>query len=244
MDRQRRLRALSRRVPAIALVAAAAPFVASGRPADSGRPSQTERPAPPVSPSLHTSRVFVANRGKLVGAFSGFAWVVGSDGVHVDTPNPCNERGCFRGVDGTLCAQGTLPTSSCNGPPSPDGRCRRDAWAVKLGLDTRRDGGPWGSLAKPYVAISYLGAEHMRLAAHRAGDGPTEYCVDDYISGDLVRAERFRAECWHEGGATLRDFEAVDKFILELPASDAAATFDYCITAIYVAGPIEAAAGE
>jgi hypothetical protein len=242
MDRQRFLPALSPRVPAIALVAVVAPFVASGQRVADGDPPPSSA-AVAVSPlGVETSRVFVANRGKLVGAFSGFAWVAGAEGVRIDTPNPCNEHGCFRGVDGILCARGTVAAASCDAAPRPEGRCGSEAWAVKIGLDVRRDGAPWGGDARSYVSMDYRGTLHPRLAAHLHGDGPQEYCVPDYSSGELVRAERFHAECWKEGGEALGSFEGVDKFTLEVPASHEAAAFDYCITAIHVAGPIDAGA--
>jgi hypothetical protein len=245
MDRRRCLRALTTRVPAIALVAVAAPFVASGR--------GTADADPALSLRLRYSRVFVANHGKLVGAFGGFAWVAGAEGVRIDAPSPCNERACFRGADGVLCARGALPARSCSGQPPAGSRTVEesgphrerglpcDPWAIKIGLDVRREGGPWGSVAKPYVSIEHRGATRSRLAAHRSGDPPDrEYCIEDYPSGELVGADHFHAECWREGGEALAAFDSVDKFILELPASDEATAFDYCITAIHVAEPGDA----
>jgi hypothetical protein len=248
MDRQRHLRALSSSAAVVAVLAAAGPFAGCGRRSvGDGAGSSAERAvdddaaAPLVR--LQPTRVFVANHGKLVGAFNGFAWVAGAAGVRIDAPNPCNERACFRGTDGMLCARGALPDATRCDPSRADGRCLPDPWAVKIGLDVHREGGPWGPSAKPYVSIDYRGARYLRLGAHRVGDGSREYCVDHYVSGDLVRAERFRAECWRDGGDTLTSFEDVDKFVLELPADAPGPAFDYCITAIDVADPIDAAAG-
>jgi hypothetical protein len=224
------------RVSAVALVVAAS-AACGRRGGDAAGPLATEGAAP--SAPIQVSPVFVANHGKLVGAFNGFAWVAGSEGTRIDMPDPCNERGCFRGTDGVLCARGTVAAVSCSGAHSD--ACRRAAWGVKIGLDVRRDGGPWGSGAQRYVAIEYRGAKRPRVAAHRAGDGDREYCVDGYRSGELVRAEQFRMECWQDGGDVLAGFDGVDKFILELPAPDEATAFDYCITAIRVGDEIDAA---
>lgn len=183
------------------------------------------------------TRVFVANRGKLVGPWSGFAWVAGAAGVQIDTPTPCDERGCFRGTGGLLCTRGTMAAPRGSRPNADAGT--DDPWAVKIGLDVRRDGGSWGSSGEPYVSIEYRGAAHVRLAAHRMGDGEREYCVDDYTSGDVVRVDRFRASCWKGGGDALATFDDVDKFMLELPAGDEATSFDYCITTIRVGRPVD-----
>lgn len=190
---------------------------------------------------LQASPVFIANHGKLVGAFNGFAWVAGSDFVRIDTPNPCNEQACFRGVGGVLCSRGVVSAPACPAATSA-GPCLHDAWALKIGWDAHREGGPWGPSARPYVSLDYRGAKHARLAAHRSGDPTTtEFCIDDYVSGELVAAGRFRVECWKGRGEPLASFEAVDKFILELPASGEPAPFDVCVTAIHVAEPVDAA---
>jgi hypothetical protein len=245
MDRQRRLPALIG-LAIVVVAAGGVALVARGRRPAAVRAAGDEAPvdAAAALSRLRTSPVFVANHGKLVGAFNGFAWVVGSEGVRIDTPNPCNERACFRGADGALCSRGTISAPSCTGAapagasPAP---CPRDPWALKIGWDVRREGGPWGPPAKPQIALDYRGTRHARLAAHRSGDpAATEYCVDDYATGELVGAERFREDCWKDRGEPLASFEGVDKFILELPAPREPAPFDVCVTAIRVAEPADA----
>jgi HAMP domain-containing protein len=245
MDRQRRLPPLIGL--AVVVVAGGVALVAWGRRLAAVRPAGDEALADAAASLSHlrTSPVFVANHGKLVGAFNGFAWVVASEGVRIDTPNPCNERACFRGTDGALCSRGTISAPSCAGatPAAALAPCPREAWAVKIGWDVRREGGPWGPQAKPQISLDYRGTRHARLAAHRSGDpAATEYCVDDYASGELVGAERFREDCWKERGKPLASFEGVDKFILELPASGEPGAFDVCVTAIHVAEPADAGA--
>jgi hypothetical protein len=236
MDRQRRLRALSGRGSTIALVGVAASAWAC-RPRDDTATGRWAAEAAASAPTIRVTQVFVANHGKLVGAFNGFAWVAGSENTRFEMPNPCNESACFRGTDGLLCARGEVSARSCSG--SRIDVCRHESWGVKIGLDLRREGGPWGSGAKRYVAIEHRGAKHLRLAAHWAGDGPREYCIDDYASGELVPAERFRVDCGGDGGVVLSGFEGVDKLALELPATDQAAGFDYCITAIHVGDDVD-----
>ncbi|MGA7123627.1 MAG: hypothetical protein WBY94_26220 [Polyangiaceae bacterium] len=241
MDRQPRLHALTVRISAIAGIACVAESTACGRHARGVAESVDASSV--VSPSaIRMNPVFVANHGKLVGAFNGFAWVAGSEGTRVDAPNPCDEHGCFRGNDGALCARGTIPARSCSDAlPSA---CGEGAWGVKIGLDVRREGGPWGRSASSYVAVEYRGAKRVRLAAHRAGDeSDREYCVDGYASGAIVGAARFGIECWRGGGDVLASFEEIDKFTVELAASDEASMFNYCVTAIRVGNAIDAAVG-
>lgn len=245
MDRRRHLRALTRGAAAVVFACAAATAFfwhlrrgggASGGsdPAAHDGGSAGRDGEPPLR-ALRFSRVFVANRGKLVGAWSGFAWVAAAMGVQIETPQPCDERQCFRGTDGLLCTRGTV-TSAPGSLPRDDDE-NQGPWAVKIGLDVRRDGGAWGSNADAYVSIEYRGATHLRFAAHRVGDGEREYCIDDYGSGEVVQADRFRASCWQQGGEVLATFDDIDKFILELPARDEVTSFDYCLTAIHVASP-------
>jgi hypothetical protein len=196
-----------------------------------------------ASPSgIRMSPVFIANHGKLVGAFNGFAWVAGPEGTRVDTPKPCDERSCFRGTDGVLCVRGTIAARSCSDAHPP--ACGDGAWGVKIGLDVRREGSAWGPSASRYLAVEYRGAKRVRLTAHRAGDeGDREYCVDGYASGAIVGAARFGVQCWREGGEVLASFAGVDKFTVEVAALDEATTFDYCVTAIRVGDAIDAAVG-
>lgn len=184
---------------------------------------------------IETSQVFVANHGKLVGAMSGFAWVAAADGVQVDSPSPCDERRCFSGANGTLCARARSPEPSWDRASALDDESHRESWALKIGFDVRRGGGPWAAAAKPYVSVDYRGATHVRLAAHRSGDPTREYCVDGYAPGELVTADQFRVECWRRGGDRLASFEDIDKLMIELPSSAAAETIDLCITSIAVA---------
>ena len=144
--------------------------------------------------------------------------------------------------DGALCARGTIPARSCSDAlPSA---CGEGAWGVEIGLDVRREGGPWGRSASSYVAVEYRGAKRVRLAAHRAGDeSDREYCVDGYASGAIVGAARFGIECWRGGGDVLASFKEIDKFTVELAASDEASMFNYCVTAIRVGNAIDAAVG-
>ena len=194
-----------------------------------------------ASPSgIRMSPVFIANHGKLVGAFNGFSWVAGSEGTRIDAPKPCDERTCFRGTDGVLCVRGTVAAGSCSDAQAS--ACGDGAWGVKIGLDVRREGSAWGPSASRYVAVEYRGAKRVRLTAHRAGDeGDREYCVDGYASGAIVGAARFGVQCWREGGEVLASFAGVDKFTVEVAASDEASTFDYCVTAIRVGDAIDAA---
>ena len=203
---------------------------------DAGDRQAGAAPAP-----VHASRVFIANHGKLVGAFEGFAWVAAADGVRIDEPRLCDERGCFRGTDGMLCTRGAIPGKRCAGADSQ--ACRRSAFGVKIGFDVRRDGAPWSASAHRYVSVEYRAAKRLRLAAHRSGDGDREYCVDSYPTGEFVDAARFRFDCGAgAAGEALASFEGVDKFTLEQPGADDVATFDYCITAIAVGDDADASA--
>jgi hypothetical protein len=107
---------------------------------------------------------------------------------------------------------------------------------MKIGFDTRREGGAWGAAAKGYVSVEYRGARGMRLVAHRAADkDPSrEYCVEDYRSGKFVSAAELRLECWSAGGDGLGSFAEVDKFALELAAGHGDTAFDMCVTGIQV----------
>jgi hypothetical protein len=252
MDRRRHLRALTACAIALALAAGGCgrrTNAADGAsvPVDGGAGDAAahgdESAAVPVG--ARASRVFVANHGKLVGAFEGFAWVAGADGVRIDEPRVCDERACFRGTDGLLCTRGAIPARRCSGADAGSGAgaqaCRRNAFGVKLGFDVRPDGRPWSAAAKRYVSIEYRAAKRLRLAAHRSGD--RDYCVDGYRSGEFVDARRFHADCGEGGGEVLPSFEDVDKLTLEQPATDEATSFDYCITAIAVGDDADASAG-
>ncbi|MGD0679216.1 MAG: hypothetical protein ABSC94_27775 [Polyangiaceae bacterium] len=96
------------------------------------------------------------------------------------------------------------------------------------------------------LSIDYRGLTRARLAVHRVGDGPREYCIDGYASGERVEAKRLRAECGRSDGERLASFEEVDKIMLEVPAGTADPNFDICITSIAVADLLgrRAGAGE
>lgn len=180
-------------------------------------------------------RVFIANRGKLVGAMSGFAWVAG-EGTIFQTPNPCDEKSCFKGVDNALCARGTIPALRCAHPGLPDASCDWDSdWGAKIGLDVGRPGEPWGSLAPTAISIDYTGRPVVvRLTAHRVGDPPSkDYCVDRYVSGAMETAKSFTTHCWTGHGDALADFASVDKLGVQIPSADEPIAFDYCISAIW-----------
>jgi hypothetical protein len=232
MDRRRLVSSLT--AGALCLLAACGRSTAG----DGSAPGDADEAS--VTPvGIQASRVFVANHGKLVGAFEGFAWVAGAEGVRIDEPRVCDERACFRGTDGVLCTRGEIPPRRCSGAGAEE--CRRKAFGVKIGFDVRRDGHPWSAAAKRYVSIEYRAAKRLRLAAHRSGDGDREYCVDGYRSGEFVDARRFHAGCGEgAGGEALPSFEGVDKLMLEQPAADDATTFDYCITTIAVGDDADA----
>jgi hypothetical protein len=208
---------------------------------DASERDEASVPSPPTADDVaatkgDASRVFIANHGKLVGAMSGFAWVAGGEGTLFRTPNPCDEKSCFKGTDSALCAQGTILALRCTHPGALDSSCDWDSnWGAKIGLDVGRPGEPWGAVAPDAISIDYTGAPvAVRLTAHRAGDPASkDYCVDRYTSATMVTAARFTVHCWTGQGDALPDFASVDKVGLQIPSADHPIAFDYCVSAIW-----------
>jgi hypothetical protein len=205
---------------------------------DASEPAEASAPPQPTATEVAATkgeahRVFIANRGKLVGAMSGFAWGAGGEGTLFRAPNPCDEKSCFKGTDNALCVQGTIPALRCaDGGVSCDWE---SDWGAKIGLDVGRPGEPWGPAAPTAISIEYTGGPvTVRLTAHRAGDPPgKDYCVDRYASGATVSAARFTAHCWTKSGDPLPDLASVDKVGLQVPSANDPIAFDYCISAIW-----------
>lgn len=233
---------IHRRVSALAMSSLLPLATAAAcRQRDASEPTEASAPPQPTATEVAATkgdahRVFIANRGKLVGAMSGFAWVAGGDGTVFRAPSPCDEKSCFKGTDNALCTQGTIPALKCADRDAPDAPCDWESdWGAKIGLDVGRPGEPWGPVAPTAISLEYTGVPvTMRLTAHRAGDPQgKDYCVDRYASGATVTAARFTTHCWTRSGDALADFVSVDKVGLQIPSAGDAIAFDYCISAIW-----------
>jgi len=175
-------------------------------------------------------RVLIGDHGKLSGPLSGYAWVAGAAATVIESPSPCDSTGCFRGTGGKLCTKGTIPPLSCTSPTSCDWS---ENWGAMLGVNPTAEHGAWGAAATDSITFSHSGGAGLWLLAHVDGDPPErQYCLSDYPSGMRVTPGMLRVDCWHEGGAALASFAAVDSFALRVPARTTAVAFDYCITGL------------
>jgi len=193
-----------------------------------------------LSAAPSSRRIVIGNDGKLDGVVNGYAWVAGSDGTNVISPNPCNNSGCFKNSGGKLCTKGTIPALTCSGMGTPSYKCNWDKdWGLVLGFNTAQPAGPWGNQAPQTIEVSYSSvayagsAGHFRLNAHVAGDPYSkQYCVDNYTPGAVVKANDMKSQCWFDTGEKLPSFRQVDTIGLLRVSENAPVAFDFCITAI------------
>lgn len=191
-----------------------------------------------LSAAPSSRRLVIGNDGKLEGA--GYAWVAGSEGTSIATPNPCNTSGCFKNTGGQLCTKGTIPALTCSGMGSPNYKCNWDKdWGLVLGFNTTQPAGPWGNQAPQAIAVNYTSvphagsAGHFRLNAHVAGDPYSkQYCVDNYTPGAVIRASDLKSQCWFNTGESLPNFKRVDTIGLLRVSENGPVAFDFCINAI------------
>jgi ferric-dicitrate binding protein FerR (iron transport regulator) len=206
-----------------------------------------------AAPRTPGTPVAIGSDGKLDGPMTGYAWVAAGVESTIDTPSPCNARGCFRDTRGALCTRGTIPALRCTTPgngtdhPNYPNSCNWDTnWGVMIGMNTTGSSGPWLSAAPLSLSLAYHGRDESaqsdrgryRMNVHIAGDPESKvYCIDTYVSGQVVEARMLRTDCWTDSGESLSSFQQVDKVGLQLPSTESATPFDYCITAIAVNGP-------
>ncbi len=191
--------------------------------------------AAPSAPS-----VVIGDHGKLQGALNGYAWVAASQYATVVTPNPCNEKGCFKDTGGKLCTKGRIDALKCSGQGTPQLSCNWDKnWGIVLGFNPTHPQGAWGTSAPTSIAVTYTSvatggsAGHFRLNAHIAGDPHSkQYCVDNYTPGAPVKASDFKAQCWFNSGDTLPTFRSVDTVALMRVPEFTPVDFDFCVTRI------------
>jgi len=109
-----------------------------------------------------------------------------------------------------------------------------------VGMHVSADRGPWRAGAPASISIAYRNqGDHgtYRLNAHVAGDPDDKvYCIDGYQSGQVALPGMLRTECWGDGGKPLDSFRDVDHVNLLLLSSEAATSFDYCVTGVAVNG--------
>jgi FecR protein len=190
-------------------------------------------------PAGHGSPVFIGADGKLSGPMAGYAWVAGAPETTVLSPSPCNTRGCFKDTKGQLCTRGRIPALRCTGHGTAQFSCDWESdWGAAIGLNTAGSGGPWLATAPSSVSIAYHGGRGTyRLNAHVAGDPADKvYCVDGYLSGQVVAAGMLKTACWSDSGDALGDFQSVDHLNLEIVAAESPMSYDYCVTDIAVNG--------
>ncbi len=196
--------------------------------------------SPEVAPG-NESHVRFSSGGKLTGGMDGYAWVAAGSVATVSSPNPCDESGCFTDTQKGLCTQGTIPALICRGDESSYDCNYAENWGVMVGLNPESSGGVWGDDAPRTLSIDFSGTPgNYRLSAHVAGD-PKEkvYCIDGYVSGLSVGANRLRSECWSDDGEPLADFSQVDRIGILLTSAREDIAFDYCVTDVTLDAPVE-----
>jgi hypothetical protein len=194
----------------------------------------------PTALDAEVGSVTFAQNGKLGGGMAGWAWVAAGALATVDSPNPCDDSGCFKNTQSGLCTSGSLPALTCTTPESWD--CNYDQnWGVVVGLNAQADGGTWGADAPQSVAVSYAGDPgNYWLTAHVAGDPQDKtYCIQAYPSGMAVRAEQLVSECWSSDGEPLPSFAVIDRLGLMLASAKTDVAFDYCVTGVTLNAPAE-----
>jgi hypothetical protein len=205
----------------------------------------TEDPGPgevryPAKRSGSPERVVFDDTGKLSGGMEGYAWVAGADLATIEAPNPCNEHGCFTSTQDGLCTRGSMPALTCTTPESWD--CNYEAnWGVLVGLNPKSRGEAWGEDAPETVAVAYAGEPgNYRLTAHVAGDPDHKtYCIEGYVSGLPVSADRFRSECWSDDGDPLPSFAVVDMIGLMVISAKHDVSFNYCVSDVSLDVPAD-----
>ncbi len=196
----------------------------------------------PETASPGGDKVLFAYDGKLIGGMDGYAWVAAGSEAVIKSPNPCNDRGCFRDTQGRLCTLGDLPGLKCTGQGTAQYSCNWSTnWGVMIGLNPTATRDPWGSDAPKTISIAYAGeAGNYRLSAHVAGDpDEKDYCLEGYPSGMSVEPSRLRSPCWADSSQPLPSFAVVDRLALLLTSTESPVSFDYCISAITLNAPAD-----
>ncbi len=194
----------------------------------------------PAKRSAAPGRVVFGDDGKLSGGMEGYAWVAAANLATVESPNPCNEQGCFTSTQDGLCTRGSLPALTCTTSESWD--CNYEAnWGVLVGLNPKSRGVAWGADAPETVAVTYAGEPgSYRLTAHVAGDPDHKtYCIEGYLSGLSVSADRLKSECWSDDGDPLPSFAVVDMMGLMLTSAKNDVSFNYCISEVELDAPAD-----
>lgn len=192
-----------------------------------------------AQPSRPGSPVFIGSDGKLGGPMTGYAWVAAGLGATIVTPAPCNDRGCFKQIEGELCTRGSIPALRCTGQGTPGYACNWGAnWGSMIGVHTTSNRGPWLSDAPASLSLAYHGQRGTyRLNVHLAGDPDNKvYCIDAYRSGQAAEPSMFKTKCWGDSGQALGSFQQVDKIGLQLTSTESPTPFDYCVSALAVNG--------
>jgi hypothetical protein len=180
-------------------------------------------------------RIRIGDDGRLTSGLTGTAWLAAGEGAALSMPVERGSMAPLRAEDGQLCTHGRLAAWSCVNEGTPRIRCNWDRnWGVAIGFYVRDDKHAWGEEAKSRLALDFQGRSAVyRLNAHRHGD-PNErvVCVDNYKSGQVVKASDFKSRCWEDAGEALPDFTRVDWFNLQYPAGKDYIAFHYCISGV------------
>jgi hypothetical protein len=173
--------------------------------------------------------------GRLSAGLSGAAWLAAGEGATLSRSVGRGSMVPLQAEDGQLCAHGRLAAWSCVNEGTPHIRCNWDRnWGVSIGFFVRDDKHAWGELAKSGIALDFQGRSAVyRLNAHRHGD-PNErvVCVENYKSGQVVKASDFKSRCWDDAGEVLTDFASVDWFNLQYPSGMDYVAFHYCVSGV------------
>jgi hypothetical protein len=181
--------------------------------------------------------VHIGADGRLGNGLTGTSWLAGGAGASFATPIAHDEFLPLRPEDGQLCTHGRLAAWSCVNEGTPRIRCNWDRnWGVAIGFFVREDKRAWGEGAASSIALDFHGRSAVyRLNVHRHGDASDKlFCVEDYKSGQLVRASSFKSRCWDDAGESIADFTNVDWFNLQFSAGMDYVAFHYCLTDITI----------
>jgi hypothetical protein len=168
---------------------------------------------------------------------TGFAWLARGEGTHLSVPISHEEHGPLLPDANGLCASGTVAGLRCVNEKTPQARCNWDRnWGVAIGFNVKPEGQAWGDDAAKAIAMEFHGhSASYRLNAHRKGDPEQKnYCIEDYRSGQMVTASRFKSRCWADEGETLPSFKDVDLFNLQFMSGMEYVAFRYCISGIRI----------
>jgi hypothetical protein len=134
-----------------------------------------------------------------------------------------------------ICITGTIPALTA---------CPTNCSAADTDFDYTEDWGAQVGVAAGATATATIGGSYSSIAVTFIGTpggsvrlqvnvGSTNYCVGNYVSGDVVPASSLVTDCYTTGGTPLPSLASVNQVVLSIVSAPVTETFtSFCMTGI------------